>query len=86
MTNENARRLEASVIVLSDLKALELILSNSDFESRVDGFASFIRAQIEESGFNNWEDLVAQLVTFEDAILLLEGKTEKEFNKMILQI
>ncbi len=51
-------------------KALELILSNPDLERRADGFASFIKAQIEEKGFGNWEELVAQLVTLEDAVLL----------------
>lgn len=61
-------------------KALELILSNPDLERRADGFASFVRAQIEEKGFKGWQDLIAQLVTLEDAVLLPQQEQETEFS------
>lgn len=59
-------------------KALELIMINPDLERRANGFANFVRAQIEANGFSDWQELVAQLVKLEDDVLL--PQQEPEFN------
>jgi|GEM_PF-2557083 len=60
--------------------AMELILSNPDLEQRVDGFAAFVRAQIEENGFSDWQKLITKLVNLEDAILLPLWDEKEEFS------
>ena len=57
-------------------QALELILNNPNLERRADGFASFVRAKIEEKGFSNWRELITQLVALEGAVLLPQEEAD----------